>query len=235
MRPYYEQNGITIYHGDCQNVLPSVSGIALTFTSPPYNCGMNYGGHDDAMLIADYFGFIESVYHGLVESSLPGAFLCMNVPSWIGSRSEQVFAFDEYKSIFDRHAEFWDLVIWAKSPPNGTAWGNYANSPRIRANHEWVLINRCHGPAMGQSDISPTLPYRDVHPATFPQELARRVALLFSAPGATVLDPFMGTGTTLVAAKSLGRKAIGIEINEAYCEIAAKRLSQECLFNEAVA
>ncbi len=139
---------------------------------------------------------------------------------------------------------FYDLIIWAKAPPNGTAWGNYPTTPRIRANHEWLLVNRSEGPGRGVSDISwadwsrwtqsvwtinPKLPYREVHPATFPAELVARFLLLFTAPEACILDPWMGVGTTLTTAKRLRRTAIGIELSEAYCEVAAQRLSQDVL------
>lgn len=67
------------------------------------------------------------------------------------------------------------------------------------------------------------------HPAPFPIEIPRRLVSYYSWTGDVVLDPFMGSGTTLIAARQLGRKAIGIEINEKYCEIAAKRMSQEVL------
>jgi site-specific DNA-methyltransferase (adenine-specific) len=245
MRPYYEQDGITIYHGDCFDMAPLAASADCLITSPPYNCGMDYGStHDDQMHLSVYLSWLEDRYSSWAASLQSGAFVCLNVPSWIGSRDEQVFAFDEYKAIADRCLPFWDLVIWEKSPPNGTAWGNYANSPRIRANHEWVLIHRATGKSRGHSDvnwqdwsrltqsvwsINPSLPFYKEHPATFPAALPARLTLLFSPAGGMVVDPFCGTGTTLVAARSLGRKAIGIEINEAYCEIAAKRLSQGAL------
>jgi site-specific DNA-methyltransferase (adenine-specific) len=243
--PYYEQDGITIYHGDCREILPAIGSVDAVFTSPPYNCGMEYGGHDDAQPLEDYFSFVESAVHASANSLRPGGYLALNVPSWIGSRSEQVFAFDEYKSIAERHVPFEDLVIWAKSPPNGTAWGNFQTSPRIRANHEWVLIHRAPGGPLGKSDITwpewsrltqsiwtinPELPFRSLHPATFPAELARRIVMLYSPAGGTVCDPFMGTGTTLEAAKTCGRRAIGIEVNERFCEVAANRLAQGVLF-----
>ena len=71
------------------------------------------------------------------------------------------------------------------------------------------------------------------HPAPYPEELAMRAIRLSTWPGETVLDPFMGSGTTLMAARALGRKAIGIELSERYCEIAASRLAQGDLFGEA--
>ena len=246
MKPYYSQDGITIFHGDCREVLPHVGLVDFVFTSPPYNCGMDYGTHDDLMPLHEYWSFFEQSIHCASTALRLGGYLAVNVPSWIGSRSEQVFAFDEYKAICERSIPFEDVIIWAKSPPNGTAWGNYPTSPRIRANHEWILVHRAAGNGpLGKSDISwadwsrltqsiwtinPELPFSHLHPATFPQELARRAIMLYSPLGSVVCDPFMGVGTTLLAARLLGRRGVGIEINESYCEIAANRLRQGVLF-----
>ena len=68
------------------------------------------------------------------------------------------------------------------------------------------------------------------HPAPFPTAIPARLIRMFSFPGDTILDPFAGTGTTLYAAKALGRPAVGVELNERYCEIAAQRLAQDTLF-----
>jgi DNA modification methylase len=208
---------------------------------------MDYGvGSNDLMPLPDYFGFIEETYRQCVQATSPGGYVIWNVPSWIGSRSEQVFAFEEYKAIFDRNSTFHDLIIWAKCPPSGAAWGNYPTAPRIRANHEWVLVYKMHGKSLGPSDIAwadwsrftqsvwnvnPQLPFGHLHKATFPIEIPRRAILLYSPRDSTILDPFCGTGTTLEAAKLLGRRAVGIEQNEAYCEIAANRLRQGVLFD----
>ena len=206
---------------------------------------MDYEVASDDFDVQEYFGIFEEWSVSIANAAGSGSFVVVNVPSWIGSRKDQVWAFEEYKAVLDRCLPFWDLVIWQKNPPNGAAWGNYPSSPRIRANHEWLLVYRAPGGTAGDSDISwedwsrltqsvwhvnPQLPYGKMHPATFPEELARRAVLLFSPAGGVVCDPFCGTGTTLAAAKSLGRKAIGIEVNERYCEIAANRLSQGVLF-----
>lgn len=82
----------------------------------------------------------------------------------------------------------------------------------------------------GQRDPSTMRTSAAGQPAPHPAELPMRATRLSTWPGETVLDPFMGSGTTLRVAKDLGRKAIGIEVNERYCEIAAKRLAQEVLF-----
>lgn len=244
--PYYEQGGVTIYHGDCREVLPAIEKVGMVFTSPPYNCDKDYDGHEDTMGLPDYFGFIEEAAVASSNALHRGCYLCFNVPSWIGSRGDQVFAFDEYKSILSRHIPFEDLVIWQKSPPNGAAWGNFQTSPRIRANHEWVLVHRAPGDSpLGKSDITwaewsrltqsvwainPVLPMGKLHPATFPSELPRRAIMLYSSTDAVVCDPFCGTGTTLLAARDCGRKAVGIDTSERYCEIAANRLAQGVLF-----
>lgn len=248
MKPYYhdEESGITIYNCDCREVLPSIPKVGFVFTSPPYNCGKEYEQHADSMDLAEYFGFIEEAVHAASNALHPGCYLCLNVPSWIGSRCEQIFAFDEYKAIAERCIPFEDLIIWQKSPPNGAAWGNFQTSPRLRANHEWVLVHRAPGQSpLGKSDIgwpewsrltqsvwtiNPELPMRNVHPATFPVELPRRAAMLYSATDGVVCDPFCGTGTTLLAARACGRRAVGIDTSERYCEIAANRLSQGVLF-----
>lgn len=79
----------------------------------------------------------------------------------------------------------------------------------------------------------PSVQTEDGHPAAFPEELARRCIRLLADDHATVVEPFVGTGTTLRVAKDLGRKAIGIEVDERYCELAARRLSQDALFGGA--
>lgn len=81
----------------------------------------------------------------------------------------------------------------------------------------------------------PTRAYPDAHFAVFPEELARRMILGGCPPSGIVLDPFLGSGTTAHVARRLGRRCVGIELNEAYCKLAARRLSQQSLFAEATA
>ena len=239
MKPTWEKDGIQLYLGDCLEVLPHLEGVAdLVITSPPYNCGMNYGLCRDDLPVVDYFSWFEAVFCHVTRAVKQSGRMAVNVPSWIGSRSEQVFAFDEYKVILDRLMFFRDAIIWDKGPPNGAAWGNYPTSPRIRAGHEWILVYQLGTGSTGKSDISwedwsrftqslwriPTnLPYSKEHPATFPVEIPTRLTLLYSPVCGQVLDPFAGSGTTIEACVRLGRKCIGIEKNPEFFDLIVRR------------
>ena len=128
------------------------------------------------------------------------------------------------------------MIVWGKGP---MGMGHH-----YRRSYETVLVATKKGAACkwydnskrieniirpGQYGIKKIIPSKDQHPTEKPTELSGHFLRLHSAPDDIVLDPFMGSGTTLRAAKDLGRKAIGIEIEEKYCEIAAKRLAQEVL------
>lgn len=159
-------------------------------------------------------------------------------------------------ALTDNDHQLWDYVAWAtpgRGP--GCAWGSWESPSGPNMRGEWEVIIAAHtGPTWqrdtpsrwkGRKDdvggwidlttnvwrIQPKArgPETGNHPAPFPEELAARCIRLSTWPGETVLDPYMGSGTTLLAARNLGRKAIGIDMTERYCEIAATRLSQGAL------
>lgn len=148
----------------------------------------------------------------------------------------------------------WDVVCWpTPGRGGGTAWGSWQSpaGPNLRGEWEAILVNYkgtwgrpTPAEHKGWQDklggwqtlvsnvwkMQPVARGPEDHPAPYPITLADRAIRLSTWPGETVFDPFMGSGTTLVAAKALGRKAVGVELSEAYCEIAANRLAQEVLF-----
>lgn len=152
------------------------------------------------------------------------------------------------ETLEDLWLNYRDTVVWLQDGHDGAcSWGSWQrpSAPNMRGEWEAVL---CHHkgpwlrePPAGMEKWRDTVgswetlcrnvwrippERRTEHPAPFPEELAARCIRLSSWPGETVVDPFMGSGTTLLAARALGRKAVGIELSERYCEIAATRLAQ---------
>lgn len=267
MRPYYEQSGITIYHGDCREVLPELPPAAfdIVFTSPPYNLGNTSGGGMPGKNLGHYDP------RGGMGGRGGGA---SATGKWSGGALAH--GYDDYNDNMP-HDEYcaWQRetlrACWAQISDKGAVF--YNHKPRIlngqlvtpfdylpqgipirqvviwqRAGgvnfspafylptHEWIVVLakpdfrlKSKG-ASGAGDVwsiaQESNPY---HPAPFPESLP--LTAIETTGARRVLDPFMGIGTTLKAAKRLSRQAVGIEINERYCERAALDLSQESLFS----
>jgi len=221
-KPYYERDGIMIYCADCRDVLPLIEADVL-ITDPDYGVDMDYGHEPLKPDEADTL-LLQTLEVARIRSGHALIF-------WSGSWRRIV----ALECIIGASA--WDIRhfgIWYK--PNGAGASGNGLARRFetwfwldrgigKKQGEWsrlpdcISLNRVH---RGMDEASP-------HPSQKPEELLRRFIRFFSMPGDTILDPFMGSGTTLRAAKDLGRRAIGIEIEEKYCEIAVKRLAQEVL------
>ena len=213
MEPYYEHNGITIYHGDCREILPGIEADVVV-TDPPYGIGYKSGktGHCGGTALPGIVGD--------EDTSLRDAVLCAWAP-----RPALVFGtWKRPRPKGTRH-----VLVWEKGDHLGMGDLSIPWRPNIEEiyilgsgfeGHRGTSVLRVRGAVTWSSRGR-------VHPHEKPHELLS--ILIGKCPPGTILDPFMGSGTTLRAAKDLGRKAIGIEIEERYCEIAAKRLAQEVL------
>ena len=208
VRPYYEASGITIYHGDCREVLPGLPKVDLVLTDPPY--GMEFRSN------------YRSVRH---EKIVGDTFLPLDaIRLAIGAAARAAYVFCRWDNLREMPAPK-SVLVWVK---NNWSMGDLLHEH----GRQWEAI--CFYPAAGHEFVRriPDVLFADRtgnnnHPTEKPTDLLGQ--LVVANVGDTILDPFMGSGTTLRAAKDLGRKAIGIEIEERYCEIAAKRLSQEVL------
>jgi len=243
MKPYYEQDGITIYHGDCRDVLPMLGreSVTLLWTDPPYGHG-NHDGDFNARLNAHRGLADQPIANDSPEAmrAVLNAMLLLAVPvlradcccccccGGGGGGPRPTFAWVADR--MDRDGlTFFHSVIWDKNNP-GLGW-------RFRRQHEMVMVAHRTGGKLSWADddiavanVQALGPPRDrQHPNEKPLDLPARFVVWTTRPGDLVLDPFMGSGTTLRAAKDLGRRAIGIEIEERYCEIAARRLDQGVL------
>ena len=203
-QPYYEDDSVTIYHGDCREVLPV--GGDLVLSDPPYGMDVDTGK-------LQRIGKPDYLWHSVEHAGdnwLP-IVLGLGLPTVL-------FGANAYASRLPDHPGWivWDKQAdgFAQGSPAELAWSNFLTNLRMfRLNYRGFTT---------RSDPK-------WHPMQKPVRLMVWVLSLPETPSGVVLDPFMGSGTTLVAAKNLGRKAIGIEIEERYCEIAAQRCSQGVL------
>ena len=209
MKPYYDSGGITIYHGDCREILPHLPKCELLCTDPPYGIGatrMQLGNGKRKLFRG------EEAW----DDAAPPPWLL----DWLRELTDhQIIWGGNYFGLCPSRC--W--LVWDKGTGDNDfadcelAWTNLDRVVR-KFFHSWVGAN---AKERNEGDR--------FHPTQKPVPLMRWCIEASNTTG-TVLDPFMGSGTTLVAAKSLGRRAIGIEREERYCEIAAKRLSQGVLF-----
>lgn len=206
MESYYDQDGITIYHGDCREVLPTLAGIGVIVTDPPYGIAFVAGAgkrncrRDGETVIGD-------------ESPFNPHHLLRAADSFV----------------------LWGANNYAHYLPSDGAWLAWdkvtANGMQLRiAEYEFAWTN-CSRRHQGFRHMW-SGGYRDSERGTSYHPCQKPIALMqwcVGFAGGTICDPYIGSGTTLVAAKLEGRKAIGIEIEEKYCEIAAERLRQGVL------
>lgn len=227
-KPYYEDSAVTLYHGDCREVLPALAddSVDVVLTDPPYNVGKNYGVNDDRMEPEDYRAWLSGVLGECGRASRDGVVwfpgttnalhvsevaLAANVrPYRLLGWHKKEFAGDKWRG---GPAMCWEPIMWAtvvEKPFFNTIFGKYGR--------DFFVVNATHGDPLAKH-----------HPCPKPYSVVRWLLGLFAPAGGTILDPFAGSGTTLLAAKNMHLRAVGIELNEAYCELTASRLSQEVL------
>lgn len=203
MKPYFDDGDCVIYHGDCRHILEWVKADVLV-TDPPY--GMAY----------------ESGWNGRpIQNDDSTRARDQALRLWGSNRPAVVFGrWDQPHPEETRILLTWDKGDWPGMGDLSLPWG--PSTEEI-----YILGSGFQGRRTGSVIRTNRMTGETIHPNEKPISLLLR--LLQNSPPGIVADPFMGSGTTLRAAKDLGRKAIGIEIEERYCEIAAKRLSQQVL------
>lgn len=242
MTPYYKDGQATIYNGDCLEILPNLGKVDLVLCDPPY--GLNYNNGDlahqwekvfdksrpagEAKPIAndgvEAHELLRNVLQIVKKKLLKGGACCCCC--CCGGGPKPLFA--QWTLMLDEIIGFKHAVVWDK--------GGLGMGIHFRRNYEFVLIAQNGTPAHrwngGKTTpnvwrIPKIIPDESDHPTPKPVELMEKCIQLFTNPGDTVLDPFMGEGPTIEAAKNLGRNAIGIELEERYCKAAVMRLRQE--------
>ena len=225
--------------------------VHLIITSPPYNANVGYDSYDDSRPFDEYRDMLKRVWKECFRVLVDGGRIAVNVCA-IGKKPYTPLQAFVTVDMIDVGFEMRSEIIWNKEPSikNSTMWGSYcsATAPVVREEHEYILVFHKHDfkrEKNGESTIQP-LKFKDCaksvwnigavqgtkigHPAPFPVELPRRVIQFYSFTHDIVLDPFMGSGTTALAAKELGRNWLGYEVSQEYVNLANDRLRQEMLF-----
>lgn len=208
IKPYYEEKGITIYHGDCREIVPQLT-VDLILTDPPY--GMNFQSNHRTIKHSKIVGDDRMDVDFIITLIMKADRAC-----YVFCRWDNLYMMPPPKSVL-----VWIKNNWSMGDllhEHGRQWEAICFYPG--KNHEFIkrIPDVINADRTGNND----------HPTEKPSGLLR--IILEANHGNIILDPFMGSGTTLRAAKDSGRTAIGIEIEEKYCEIAVKRLAQEVLF-----
>jgi site-specific DNA-methyltransferase (adenine-specific) len=207
MTPYYEESGITIYNADCREwfeSVPSCFAVDAAITDPQYGVGENYtSGKDD----------IESVH------------MALDVLKTLRERSARVVLTPGVKHLFEYPKPDWCGSFFYPAGTGLNPWGFTCWQPILYYGKDPYAGQGSRPDSMTSGEAAE----KNGHPCPKPIGQWKWLVNRATVVGDSILDPFMGSGTTLRAAKDLGRKAIGIEIEERYCEIAANRLRQEVL------
>ncbi len=244
---FYSNDKIVVIHDDILTTnAVDPNSIDLIVTSPPYNVDIQYHAHQDDISYPEYLEFthawMRQCFHFLKED---GRF-CLNIPLDKNKGGQQSVGADVTTIAKQVGFQYHSTIIWNEGNiSRRTAWGSWmsASAPFVIAPVELIVVlykkhwRKTSG--SGQSDITKSefmnwtngvwvfngeSKKKIGHPAPFPLELPRRCIKLFSFVGDTVLDPFAGSGTTLIASAMLNRRGIGVEIDSQYCELARKRI-----------
>lgn len=243
MKPYYETELGVLYHGDCLQIMPHLEPVDLVITSPNYN---NYRNRRTQANRADYWQRTNIVYGvcgdkqsdedyeqsqinaigGMLDVLKSTGTICYN-------HKDRVFNFEvttPLKWILKTNAKYRQRITWNRR-------GMQAYNPVrfYRVEEDIYILGKNSKGFKWNKDCAKYLSVWDIvpdknvhgHPASFPEEIPNRCIKSFTDEGDIVLDSYLGSGTTAIACERLNRRWIGIEIEEKYCEIAAKRIENE--------
>jgi len=246
---YFQADSIRIYNDDfLKTDAIKESSIDLVVTSPPYNVDVQYENYRDDIPYDEYLVFTRKWLTKCYNLIKDDGRLCLNIPLDKNKGGQQSVCADITTIAKEVGWKYHATIIWnEQNISRRTAWGSWlsASAPFVIAPVEVILVlykeswQKTSGSQKsditrdeflewtnGVWNFSGESKNKIGHPAPFPVELPKRCIKLFSFIGDTVLDPFLGSGTTLIACAETNRIGIGVEINKNYCELAKKRLEK---------
>jgi site-specific DNA-methyltransferase (adenine-specific) len=248
IEPYFQAGSIYIFNDDILRTEAIESNtVDLIVTSPPYDVDIKYENYDDSIPYDQYLDFTRKWLKRCYDFAKDDGRLCLNIPLDKNKGGQHSVYADITTIAKEVGWKYQSSIIWnEQNISRRTAWGSWlsASAPFVIAPVEVIVVmyktmwGKTH---KGKSDItrkefiewtngvwnfSGESRSRVGHPAPFPVELPKRCIKLFTFVGDTVLDPFLGSGTTLIACLETERIGIGVEINKNYCDLAIKRLKE---------
>ncbi len=248
---YFNYEDIYIYQGNILDV-PHIkkSSVDLIITSPPYNVDISYNSHKDDSTYEDYLKFTEKWLEKCYDLANDAGRFCLNIPLDKNKGGQQSVCADITSIAKQIGWKYHSTIIWNEGNiSRRTAWGSWlsASAPYVIAPVEVIVILYKNEWKKEKNEKENDITKQEFmdwtngvwtfsgqskkgaggHPAAFPLELPRRCVKLFSFVGDTVFDPFLGSGSTLIAARLHNRKSIGVDIDKEYCDIAIERLRKE--------
>lgn len=248
MNAFYRDDLVTIYNDDATRLhFITDEAVDLTITSPPYNLDMSYNGYKDVVPYDAYLEWVRVWAKELLRVSKDDGRACINIPLDTNKGGKRpVYA--DYVRVFQEVGwNYQTTIVWNESSiSKRTAWGSWRkpSAPFVTAPVEMIPV--FYKQSWKKSDVGKTWdisskdfmdwclglwrfpgenPVKAGHPAPYPEELPRRLMLLYSYQEDVILDPFVGTGTTCRVSKKYGRKSIGVDIDTRYCELAVKNVT----------
>jgi len=246
--PHFEADNLLIYKDDILKISAIPAGsIDLIVTSPPYNVDIHYNSHADDLSYEDYLEFTRRWIKKCFDLAKNEGRFLLNIPLDKNKGGQKSVGADITKIAKDVGWKYHSTIIWNEGNiSRRTAWGSWksASAPYVIAPVELILVlykgswKKTGGSRKNDITKQEFIDWTNGvwtfngqskkgaggHPAPFPIELPRRCIKLFSFVGDTVLDPFLGSGSTLIASYLYGRKGIGVDIDKKYCDIAVERL-----------
>ena len=254
-RLYFKADNLEIYNDDFLTTeCVQENSVDLIVTSPPYNVDIRYNSYDDKIPYKIYLEFTQKWLEKACKLLKNDGRFCLNIPLDKNKGGQQSVYADIVAIAKEIGFKYHSTILWnEQNISRRTAWGSWlsAAAPYVIAPVEMIVVlykkrwKKLSG--SGKSDLTKEefiewtngvwtfmgeSKKRVGHPAPFPVELPKRCIKLFTFVGDIVLDPFMGSGSTLIACVLTGRKGIGIEINKNYCESAKQRLISEMKINQ---
>ncbi len=243
----FDKFGAEIYQNDFLKVDLSEyrESVDLVVTSPPYNLSVEYGSFDDSLHYEEYLKFTELWLKKVFLLLKDDGRICLNIPLDKNKNGQRPVYADVVRIALDVGFKYQSTIVWnEQNISRRTAWGSWlsASAPYVIAPVEMVVLlykrswkKQRKGKTTitreefiewtnGVWNFSGESKKRVGHPAPFPVELPRRCIRLFSYKDDLVLDPFLGSGTTVLAGIMEGRKTVGVEINPEYVRLAVKRI-----------